>query len=397
MDTQQYESRQARNMVATGVIRTKQRGAAALIITLILVVIASLSSLVVNKSAIEEQKRSGIDLRNKEVYAAANGALEYGIYELMRVYNDNDPTTPDWTNTDEATEAAAANETATAAYDPYGDGSVVTLVQGIDAYNVVDAIGDPIKYTLLTAEDAQPAIIEITAPVVGVAETHVTKTVSVRVVRANLGTPSMFDGPPLIVEDCIPPLAVNGTPDITSDSVAIATISGSSAGTGCIDPGHFSVTGGGVVGEPISTDPELDLFEAMFGGITETTLKEMAAVSDNVYYVTDTNPWNTSIGSLTDPAILYFDAAADCPAFNGGVVIYGLVYFEAPGDPDTDPYGCDVQGTGAAIVYGTVAVEGDLLSMNANIELVKVDFSGTNGDDSPVSVITVLPGSWRDF
>ena len=133
----------------------------------------------------------------------------------------------------------------------------------------------------------------------------------------------------------------------------------------------------------------------MFGGISETTLKEMAAVSDNVYYVTDSSPWNTDIGSLTDPVILYFDSAADCPAFNGGVVIYGLVYFEAPSG--SNPYGCDVQGTGAAIIYGTVAVEGDLLSMNANVELVKVDFSGTNGDDSPVSVITVLPGSWRDF
>ncbi len=392
MKTQQEKSRQARDAITTGVIRANQRGAVALLITLILVVVASLSALVVNKSAVEEQKRSGINLRNKEVYAAANGALEHGIYELRRVYNDNDPTTPDWALlADEANDAAAAGDTATAAYDPYGDGSVVTLVQGIDAFT------PSISYTLLTAEDAQPAIIEITAPVVGVAETHVTKTVSVRVVRANLGTPSMFSGPPLIVEDCIDPGAITGTPDITSDSVAIATISGSSAGTGCIDPGHFDVTGGGVVGEPISTDPELDLFESMFGGITETTLKEMAAVSDNVYYVTDTNPWNTSIGSLTDPAILYFDAAADCPAFNGGVVIYGLVYFEAPGDPDTDPYGCDVQGTGAAIVYGTVAVEGDLLSMNANIELVKVDFSGTNGDDSPVSVITVLPGSWRDF
>ena len=222
MDTQQYESRQARNVIATGVIRTKQRGAAALIITLILVVIASLSSLVVNKSAIEEQKRSGIDLRNKEVYAAANGALEYGVYELMRVYNDNDPATPGWVGVDVINVAAAAGDMATASYDPYGDGSVVTLDQGIDDFT------PSISYTLLTAEDAQPAIIEITAPVVGVAETHVAKTVSVRVVRANLGTPSMFDGPPLIVEDCIPAGAVNGTPDITSDGVAIATISGSS-------------------------------------------------------------------------------------------------------------------------------------------------------------------------
>ena len=390
MKIQKAKSRQASDVITKGVMRTNQRGAVALLITLILVVIASLSALVVNKSAIEEQKRSGIDFRNKEVYAAANGALEYGIYELMRLYNDNDPTTPDWALlADETNDAAAAGDTATASYDPYGDGSVVTLVQGIDAFT------PSITYTLLTAEDAQPAIIEITAPVVGVAETHVTKTVSVRVVRANLGTPSMFSGPPLIVEDCIPAGAVNGTPDITSNSVAIATIRGSSSGTSCIDPGHFEVTGGGVVGEPISTNPDLDLFESMFGGYSEGTIEGMAAVSDNIYYVTDSSPWSENIGSLTDPATLYFDGSAGCPRINGGVVIYGLVYYEAPSG--SNPYGCDVQGTGSAIVYGTVAVEGDLLSMNANIELVQVDFSGTTGDDSPVSVITVLPGSWRDF
>ena len=391
MNTQQSKKQRSKISTVKKISANNQRGAIALIITLILVVIASLSSLVVNKSAIEEQKRSGINLRNKEVYAAANGALEYGVYELMRQYNDSDDTTPDWALlADEATENAAAGDTSTASYDPYGDASVTTLAQGIDAF----ALAPAITYTLLTAEDAQPAIIEITAPVVGSAESHVTKTVSVRVVRANLGTPSMFNGPPLIVEDCITAGAVTGTPDVRplgNGGVAIATITGSTADTSCLDPGHFTVDNDGVVGEPLSDDPDLDLFTSMFGGISEDTLQEAAAVSADVYYVTDTSPWSTDLGSLGSPVILYFAEEAECPAINGGAIIYGLVYYAAPDG------GCTNPGPGNAKIFGTMAFEGDLNQLNANIELVGVDYSTDDGDDISVSLITVLPGSWRDF
>ncbi|OUS06170.1 hypothetical protein A9Q90_05980 [Gammaproteobacteria bacterium 54_18_T64] len=366
---------------------SKQRGAIALIITLILVVIASLSSLVVNKSAIEEQKRSGIDLRNKEVYAAANGALEYGIYELMRLYNDKidadtmNTATPAWDTTD-------AGGTAVASYDPYGDGSVTTLAQGIDAFTPA------ITYTLLTAEGEQPAVIEITAPVVGVAETHVNKTVSVRVMRANLGTPSLFNGPPLIVEDCIPAGAVTGTPDVRplgNGGVAIATITGSTADTSCLDPGHFTVDNDGVVGEPLSDDPNLDLFTSMFAGYSEATLQDAAAVSDDVYFITSTSPWSTDLGSLSNPVILYFAEEAECPAINGGAIIYGTVYYAAPDG------GCANPGPGNAKIFGTMAFEGDLNQLNANVELIGVDYSNADGTDTSISIISVLPGSWRDF
>ena len=387
MNTQQNHNVGCHSAAVQATTGKGQRGAIALIITVILVVIASLSSLVVNKSALNEQKRSGIDLRNKEVYAASNGALEYGIYELMRLYNDKvdadtmDTSTPAWDTSD-------AGGTAAANYDPYGDGSVVTLNQGIDAFT------PSISYTLLTDESEQPAVIEITAPVVGVAESHVNKTVSVRVIRSNLGTPSLFNGPPLIVEDCITAGAVTGTPDVRplgNGGVAIATITGSTADTSCLDPGHFTVDNDGVVGEPLSSDPDLDLFTSMFGGISEGTLQEMAVASDNVYYITDTSPWSQDLGSLSSPVVLYFAEEAECPAINGGAIIYGTVYYAAPEG------GCANPGPGNAKIFGTMAFEGDLNQLNANIELVGVDFSSTDGNDVSVSIISVLPGSWRDF
>ncbi len=377
----------------------RQRGAATLIATVILVVIASLTVLVVSKSAINEQQRSGVDARSKEVYAAANGALEYGISQLMILYNDNDLTTPAWdSGTNDG--MAAAGDFAILSYDPDGDAATNdAFVQGIDSFG----LSDNITYTLITAEDQHPAIIEITAPVVGANESHVTKTISMRVLREDLGGGSPFGAPPLVVEKCIPDGSALGTPDITSDQVAIATIQGDSSDGDCLNQDHFDITGGGIVGEPTNDEDTSDtsLAEALFGSedavdeIQETSAIEEAAgiaLEDRgVIYVTETTPWGSSVGSLSKPVILFFAEESLCPAINGGTAIYGLVYYEAP------DAGCDNQGTGSATVFGTVAYEGNLTSINANIELVQVDFGDGGENTGSVKTIAPLPGSWRDF
>ncbi|MEZ0149376.1 MAG: hypothetical protein AB9Q22_04665 [Candidatus Reddybacter sp.] len=375
----------------------RQRGAATLIATVILVVIASLTVLVVNKSAINEQQRSGVDARSKEVYAAANGALEYGISQLMILYNDGDVTTPVWdSGSDDG--MAAAGDFSTLGYDPDGDDATDdAFVQGIDSFG----LSPNITYTLITAEDEHPAIIEITAPVVGANESHVTKTISMRVLREDLGGGGPFSGPPLIVEKCIPDGAALGTPDITSDTVAVATIRGDSSDGDCLNAGHFSITGGGIVGEPTNDTSDSSLVEALFGSSDAVyNIQEAASIEEaagialadrGVIYVTETTPWGDSVGSLNSPVILFFSEESGCPAINGGTIVFGLVYYEAP------DAGCDNQGTGSSTVFGTVAYEGDLTKINANIEMVQVNF-GTGGENTDsVKTIAPLPGSWRDF
>ncbi len=378
--------------------KRNQRGAATLVVTVILVVVASLTVLVVNKSAINEQKRSGIDARSKEVYAAANGALEYGISQLMVLYNDGDDATPVWAS-GSSDGAALAGDTSTLIYDPDGNNAADAFVQGIDSFNLAPNI----TYTLITAEDEHPAIIEITAPVVGVSESHVTKTVSMRVLREDLGSGSPFNAPPLVVEKCIPGGAALGTPNITSDEVAIATIQGDSGDGACLNPGHFEITGGGIVGEPTNDSDTSDtsLMEALLGSddawydIQEaSSLEEAAGIADadrGVVYVTEKTPWGTNLGSLDSPVILFFAEESLCPAINGGTIIYGLVYYQAP------DAGCDNQGTGSATVFGTVAYEGDLTKINANIVMVQVDFGDGGERTGSVKTIAPLPGSWRDF
>ncbi|PCJ34217.1 MAG: hypothetical protein COA75_14070 [Cellvibrionales bacterium] len=379
-------------------IRQYQRGAATLVATVVLVLLASLTVLVVNKSSIGEQQRSGIDARSKEVYAAGNAALRYGFYQLMIQYNDNNLATPFGS----ADGTAIAGATALIDYDP--DDDAVTdadgdsddrFVQGIDSF----MLDSRITYTLITDEDEHPAIIEVTAPVVGATESHVQKTISMRVLREDLGSGSTFAAPPLVVEGCIPPGSALGNPKVISDEIAVATIQGDSDDPDCLDPGHIDIVGGGDVGEPTNGNPDTTLMEAMFGSNDAgddikiaSDLQAAWPIEDRtVFYVTATSPWHDDVGSLASPVILFFAEESLCPSMNGGPVIYGLVYFEAPAD------GCDNPGSGAATIFGTVAYEGNLNKINANIVMVQVDFGDGGANAGFAKVIVPLPSSWRDF
>ena len=360
-----------------------QRGAATLVATVVLVLIASLTVLVVNKSAVNEQQRSGVDARSKEVYAAGNAALEYGMSQLLVAYNDGVDSTP----FGDVNGAAVAGTTVTLGSDAF--------VQGIDSFT------PNITFKLITAEDEHPAIIEVSAPVVGAAESHVTKTISMRVIVKDVGSGTTFSAPPLVVEKCIPDGAALGTPDITSTWIAIGTIQGDSNDSDCLNQGHFSIEGDGIVGEPLGDTSDTTLMEAMFGsGDAEYEIQEASNLEEelgvaledrNVIYVTDSGPWGDNVGAMDSPVILFFAEASGCPAINGGTVIWGLVYYQAP------DAGCDNQGTGSATVFGTVAYEGDLTKINANIEMREMDFSSSPSTTAFAKVIAPLPGSWRDF
>jgi len=354
-----------------------------------------LTVLVVNKSSIGEQQRSGIDARSKEVYAAGNAALRYGFYQLMIQYNDNNLATPFGS----ADGTAIAGATALIDYDP--DDDAVTdadgdsddrFVQGIDSF----MLDSRITFKLITDEDEHPAIIEVIAPVVGATESHVQKTISMRVLREDLGSGSTFAAPPLVVEGCI--TAALGDPKVISDEIAIATITGGDT-AGCLNPDHIDIVGGGDVGEPTNDTADTTLMEAMFG--SNDAVEDIKIASDlqaawpiedrTVFYVTSTSPWHDDVGSLDNPVILFFAEESLCPSMNGGPVIYGLVYFQAPAD------GCENPGSGAATVFGTVAYEGDLGKINANIVMVQVDFGDGGASAGFAKVIVPLPGSWRDF
>lgn len=388
----------------------RQRGAAALLATLILVVIASLSALVVNKAAYTEQKLSGVDVRSKEVYAAAVGGLEYATKVLQDTMIAG--TQIDWNDVDVNGKGEAG---------AVAQGAVVAAFTTAAGDNFISAGSDnytpTITYTLITDETDSPSIIEIAATATAVGDTHIQKTVTVRYLASLVGTASLIDGPPLLVEECIPAGAITGTPDIDAGGgMAIGSINRDAS---CIDSGHFDFVNGNGIGAAGNGGT---LWETLFGGMTEAILQGLAALDPAHFIYVDGsydgssqetaanafwglggqgawngNTWHGDVGSDTqnadgdyiDQVVLYFDSSAGCPPINGATTVHGLVYYE------TD--GCAAQGGGGGTVYGTTAFEGDLEQFNANSTLIDVDIQIGDANGADRRILTVLPGSWKDF
>ncbi len=355
-----------------------QRGAAAMLVTTLLVVIGGLSALVVNETMVTEQKITGSNLRNKEAYAAAISGLDYAIEWLE--------------NTGVAGISWGLNTGGVV-----GPGSTAQPPALANSAEGVDSYAHTLTYELLTELDVDPNLMRVTSSVAGVADSHVEKTVSVIIIRAELISGAGYNGPPLLVEECVS--GVTGTPDIvphSSSNLAIGTVNGTA---GCLEAGHFELNGGDIA-EYDTTAP--DLFSTVFGiGRDESDVQSWAAANPaNIIYVDSTysssglysfngNNWGTNVGSASSNVILYFDDSVGCPKLNGGVVVYGLIYFEQQD--------CSSQGWGAAEIHGSVAFSGDLTQFTANPVLIGDPLDTFGGDNATFSVVSVVPGSWRDF
>jgi hypothetical protein len=378
----------------------KQSGAATLLITMILVVIAGLSALVVNKAVFNEQQLSGTDIRSKEVYNAAHGGVDYATGLLQRIYIDP-ALTVGWNNTDADGHGLKDATAAAAAFVNNSAGS--TFDAGADTYTPTAS------YTLLTDEFANPTVIDVVANATATNDAQVTKTISARFIVSNLITTSIGGAPPLVVEGCIS--NITGTPDIDTADVAIVTLGGDTSST-CIDKGHFDFPGGG---EAVEAGEDIPLFDMFFPSLNgdRSAIKSWSDTQEaagiplaerSVVYVEAgaVNTWNDDLGSgdLTGaepvpikPVILFFEAGAGCPTINGNVTIWGLVFY--------DEASCDVtvgaQGGGKATVYGTVAFSGDLEQFNANTEIIHTDLTDIPPNSNPDQIVSVMPGSLKDW
>jgi len=407
---------------AKSALPARQQGVAILAITIILLLVATIATLMVGRIGLFEQKIVGTDVRSKEVYAAATGGLEAGV----KWFEDNfsDLAFEDIGSVvvlDEADLPPTAEMNA----DDYG----VAISYELRSYNEADV-------------DAGPTIVRVIATATAENDSHISKTVSVDVMIGKVpglfgnspmvsdDDPAVFQGPPVMVEGCMS--GVTGNPDIYPHEdlgIAIGTTQGT---VGCIDEGHFDLHGG----TKQALSPQMSIAKAVFGvdipegdpdlkyvkdedAVKAKLLKEEAKYPDRVYVVDagypryegqptwNGNNWHNSLGSEDAPVILYFDRAMGCPKVNGGPVVHGLVYFAAND--------CASHGWGGGEIHGTVAFRGDMVkhTANANIYGKSIDFGGggdDEGDDdetitidegdfpgAPVNKFAEIPGSWRDF
>ncbi len=377
---------------------SSQRGAALLAITALLMVLASLGALTINNVGQVEQRVAGNDVRAKEVYSAALGALEYGASWL-----DENFETVVFTDAD-ADGESESGDTAT-------PDALANLVLNADSYSRT------VTYTLRSSinpvDFAMPRVIEIAATATALNDTHISKTVRTTTMLATTSffSPQStsglgFSGPPIMVENCFG--SITGNPDVFPDNgVAVGTTNGTADDT-CLPPGHLNLNGGSREALPT---PQT-LWETIFGaGKTEADLLALQdLMPDRVFFVDDGYPyypleqpafatnWQATVGTEDAPVILYF-ADGYCPKMNGGPTIWGLVYYA-----DDD---CSSQGFGGGTIHGTLAKSGDMTKLNANADVhgTPLDFGASSDSGTGTSIeigfnqpkFTKMPGSWRDF
>ncbi|MEO5362000.1 MAG: PilX N-terminal domain-containing pilus assembly protein [Magnetococcus sp. DMHC-8] len=347
------------------------RGAVTLFMSLIILLTLTVIALTGSKSARLEQLISANEYRALEVFHAAEAGLEYGIRWLA------------------------------------GNRPACTWVAGLCTYNVTmaapaitasngDTYNPSVTYTR-TSANKDYTLVRVTA--VSAQDATITASVQQYVRPNTMLTPGyLLNSPPLVIDGCVS--GITGNPDVFPGGVGNVALL-TSQPTTCVNTGHLDLHGGTVVGNAFTGTA----WEFIFGSLTKAQFQalaaaevaavaagQMAASDRRHYWITDSNPWHTSLGSGTHGVVLAFAAASNCPQTNGGVILHGVVYYEDPA--------CGNQGWGGADIYGTVAFEGNLTKMNANVDVEKFTLTGSGAgleETLPYTGAPRIVGTWKDF
>lgn len=389
-----------------------QKGVATLFITLILSIISLLAVLSVSQTGVLDQKNSGNDLRSKEAFQAAEAGLDFGI---------------SWAKSNDLDLAESASLTCSEGDAlPCPDGTWPDISSSgstsSESYNFEITFSQGVDTLKVRSVATASSDTTVTASV----EAHIKQT------RTSLGD---INPPTLVSAGCIT-TAPTGNPDMfllsgSNDAIVNATDCSAYDQQGHIGVQTWSDDDGDYVMDASeeggsapftagsfscgSTNCSWDAFfnlslaEAKSAASAHSNLPCGApTTSPSIYLVNNSGPINggditgscggngindATIGAPTSPVILIIPSVYGCPKFNGGVTIYGVVYYETAS-------ACELNGWGGATVYGSVMWEGDVDKPNANTQYIEVDYDNLGGMDSAFNMTIEdavrLPGTWRD-
>lgn len=401
---------------------TAQAGVATLVVTIMLSIIMAIGMLTVSRLSVMEQRITANDIRAREVQEAAEAGLEYAVA---------------WAGDH------AINGTITCSPSSAPSGCPTNLS---NVYLSSDKSTSGEQYTFTLQFTKGTNFTHILSTAMGVSD----PTISARGETWIKQIPRpLFAGgatmpPPWVMAGCItkPP---TGTPDMY-----LALTGGKAAynGKDCsgynqqghLDMSVWSDADGDLVKDPGEEIPDQATFSseqfnctgsncawnfsfqmsladakqiAQDAGHTYTTSIPCGPASSapSIYVVNNGGPINTSdisgnctgngingttIGAPKQPILLIFPSSTGCPKLNGGITIYGIVYYESTSS-------CASNGWGGATIYGSVIWEGDVEKPNANSQFIEVDYQNAGLGDlnevfnmGPDDVIRI-PGTWKDF
>ncbi|MEO1932557.1 MAG: hypothetical protein ABGX41_11775, partial [Pseudohongiella sp.] len=397
---------------------------------------------------IMEQKMTGNDLRAREAQEAAEAGLEYGIAWASKNYIMGDVLTCTTANEPDCPVHSPVSGFSTS--ETYSYTLIFTKV-------TVTICSDPIYTTELACVGIgetweSTLLVRVQSTSQGNADKNISAKAETFIKQDSF---DLFDSgatmpPPWVVAGCIE--SPTGHPDIyVLDSSSVSIISGSSDSLStCLPEGNLTITEwddtdengikdnteSGAVVSPFensignfncggaincSWDHAFDmpLAEAKQLATTaghvydaSTLIPCGASSSPSIYLINDDNPQNSAditgncsaanlagvddatIGVPGEPILLIVPASANCPKFNGGITIYGIIYYEST-------TACASNGWGGATVYGSVIWEGDVERPNSNPDFIEVDYGSgdtlNNSFHTTINDAARLPGTWKDF
>lgn len=102
------------------------------------------------------------------------------------------------------------------------------------------------------------------------------------------------------------------------------------------------------------------------------------------------NSW----GTPAEPAIVVVQG---CPNLSGNYTFVGILYIESATNPSDTSWECDLKGMGGFKVIGSVILNGESDSLNANFEVISADAADVDPNNFPSLGYSGLAGTWIDL
>ena len=368
-------------------LKNRQKGAAALITTVLLALVLGVVTLNTTNIGMMEQRITGNELRSREAQEAAEAGLEYAVAWASK----NVIPWPSSTSLAFTCRSSGSSDTGCPTLQPI---TLSTTTTG-EGYNL------DITYSRASTSSNT---IEVTSISTGAADGAIIAQVKSSFAQTNYLTPKGKGASPFVINGCLS--NVTGNPDIDTGSPPKPAITTSQTAA-CIDTGKFNKHPPPDLGStvpdtfPATSTPAWDyIFTIPLSAaisiadsngyrLSTGTIPNVPAAGKEPFYVWDADTHiSGDYGSATKPVVIIVTSGY-CPKVNGGPIIYGFIYF---------PQTCSDQGWGNARIYGTVIAEGNITKVTANSLSIGVDGSGgTNMSDKFIDGAVRYPGTWKDW
>jgi hypothetical protein len=344
-----------------------ERGAASLLVALVLMMSITLLTLAVAHTQLTETRMAGNERWQKRLLLAAESAAEAATALLTRAA----PALP-WTPADEDT----------------------TLVSRA---RPVESAGGVETRVIYRRSDRNSPFVEIQAISSAQGGHGIAARVSEQVRLLTVLSPLAESAPPLVINGCLSGGADISIRPINSDSDTAGDALWRYTALPCPALAAIDLHAGRSVVK--SRD---DTLWTTFFSVSRDEYARLAAAELNLpsprrrYWQLDPaalvgGKWAHSLGNKDRPVVLYFPAATGCPRFAAGVRIFGVVFIDAA---------CpEALADSRLEVIGTLVINGNANSGHARVELQHIQ----NADrlqtrlSFPAIRVVRIPGSWKDF